>query len=66
MDNILPDNLNALFSLSQLQCEKTKDDLHLACRKITRTNEERELQERKYISALEEILAKKQRFTSDN
>lgn len=62
----MPDNLNALLSMSQLQSEETKDGLRLVCRKITRTCEERELQERKYISALEEILAKKQRFTPGN
>ncbi len=58
----MPDNLEKLFALSKLQYEETKADLHLSCRKITRTREGRELQDRKYISALEEILAKKQRF----
>lgn len=66
MDNILPYNLNALFEISQLECSDAKDDIRLSCRRITRTREEREFQEKKYISALEEILAKKQRFTSDN
>ena len=62
----MPDNLEKLFALSQLCYQETMGDVRLSCRKITRTNEEKELQDKKYISALEEILAKKQRFTASN
>ncbi|MBQ8724184.1 MAG: hypothetical protein IJY74_00755 [Oscillospiraceae bacterium] len=62
MDNIIPDNLKALNTLTHMISEETKDEVRLCCRRITRTSDEKSLQDRKSLCSIEEILAKKQRF----